>query len=150
MSIRSIDEIVKLSHSMKNPEKIAYKQLVKQLDPQIRERAKRYGSFVFRTPLMLWGSPVFIQSKVEKKLIKHYRRLGFDCYRKRDGDIIIRWRDDPDSNDESGVSSESSSDEEPMVDNSQSIGMPSRKEDSDSDSDNENNTMNVVVETGKK
>jgi len=149
MSIRSVDEIVKLSHSMKNPEKIAYKQLVKQLDPQIRERAKRYGSFVFRTPVMLWGSPVFIQSKVEKKLIKHYRSLGFDCYRKRDGDIIIRWRDDPDSEDETSGSSESS-DEATEDGSSNPLIMPSGKEDSDSDSDNENETMNVIVENCQK
>lgn len=148
MSIRSIDEIIKLSDLSKNPEKIAYKKLVKQLDPQIKERAKRYGSFVFRTPVMLWGSPVFDHSKVEKKLIKHYRTIGFDCYKLKDGDIVIRWRTDIESDEESSSSSDSSGDE--LDDETKKLGfLSTEKGESDSESEDRDTTMNVIVGNSK-
>lgn len=150
MSIRSIDEIIKLSDLSKNPEKIAYKKLVKQLDPQIKERARRYGSITFRTPVMLWGYPVFDKKKVERKIVKHYIKIGFEVTKKKDGDIVIRWQDDPDSDDDStGISSDEDPDDELEEEKNDKSKKKGKKYDSDSDSESEDTTMNVVVGNSK-
>ena len=154
MSIRSIDEIIKLSDLSKNPDKIAYKKLVKQLDPQIKERARRFGSITFRTPVMIWGYPVFDKKKVERKIIKHYTSIGFEVIKKKDGDIIIRWHDDPDSDEDSdsdgdSIISENTDDELEEEENDKSK-KKGKKSGSDSESEGEEDTtMNLVVGNSK-
>jgi hypothetical protein len=150
MSIRSIDEIIKLSDLSKNPEKIAYKKLVKQLDPQIKERARRFGSITFRTPVMLWGYPVFDKNKVERKIIKHYTSIGFEVVKKEDGDIIIRWHEDADSDEvsNSSGSDENTEDELEEEENAKS-NKKGKRYSSDSDSEGEDTIMNVVVGNSK-
>ena len=91
MSVRSVEEIIRLSDSHSNPNRIAYRHLIKQLDSQIRERAVRHGSLSFRTPSIIFGKPAFEKATVEKKIIKHYSRIGFVCGRTQDDDIIIKW-----------------------------------------------------------
>lgn len=104
MSVRSVEEIIRLSDSHSNPNRIAYKHLLKQLDSQIRERAVRHGSLSFRTPSILFGKPAFEKDAVEKKIVKHYSRIGFACYKNPEGDIIIRWKEEEhhDGQDENG------------------------------------------------
>jgi hypothetical protein len=95
MSVNSVEEIINLSESYSNPNRIAYKHLKKQLDSQIRERAVRHGSLSFRTPSILFGKPAFDKASVEKKIVKHYSKIGFACYREPGGgDIIIRWKEE--------------------------------------------------------
>ena len=97
MAIRSVDEIINLSDSSKNPEKLALKDLVKHIDPRIRDRATRHSSLHFKIPGIMWGQPVYDAQKVEKMIIRHYKRLGFRCERQDTLSIVIRWGDDQES-----------------------------------------------------
>lgn len=97
MAIRSVDEIINLSDSSKNPEKLALKDLVKHIDPRIRDRATRHTSLHFKIPGIMWGQPVYDAEKVEKMIIRHYKRIGFRCERQDTLSIVIRWGDDQES-----------------------------------------------------
>ncbi len=97
MAIRSVDEIINLSDSSKHPEKLAFKDLVKHIDPRIRERAPRHTSLHFKIPGILWGQPVFQASKVEKMILRHYKSIGFKCVRLGNREILIKWGNDDDS-----------------------------------------------------
>ena len=70
MAIRSVDEIINLSDSSKNPEKLAFKDLVQHIDPRIRGRAPRHNSLNFKIPGILWGQPVFDAERVEKMIVQ--------------------------------------------------------------------------------
>ncbi|CAN0550111.1 unnamed protein product, partial [Ectocarpus sp. 8 AP-2014] len=86
-----VDEIVNLSDSSKNPEKLAFKDLVQHIDPRIRVRAPRHNSLHFTIPGMLWGHPVFDADRVEKMIVHHYKRIGFQCVRLAKREILIQW-----------------------------------------------------------
>lgn len=152
MSVNSVQEIINLSESRSNPNRIAYRHLKKQLDFQIRERAVRYGSLSFRTPSILFGRPAFDKAQVESKILKHYARIGFACYREPGGDdIIIRWKeDDPEENeheDGSDTSEESESESGSTTDVGSSGGERGTNtfQGPDSDSDGEGDTTKHVV-----
>lgn len=158
MSVRSVEEIIRLSDSHSNPNRIAYKHLLKQLDYQIRERAVRHASLSFRTPSILFGKPAFEKDCVEKKIVKHYSRIGFSCYKNADGDIIIRWKEEEENyegKDEVGSngsttdsSSEEDSGSEPgsiRQDEGGKEPFPGSFSDADSDSDDEKDTSKRVV-----
>ena len=99
MAIRSVDEIINLSDSSKNPEKLAFKDLIKHIDPRIRDRAPRHTSLHFNIPGILWGQPVFDAKRVEKMIIRHYKSIGFTCVRLAPREIIIKWGDASDDDD---------------------------------------------------
>lgn len=99
MAIRSVDEIINLSDSSKNPEKLAFKDLIKHIDPRIRDRASRHTSLHFNIPGILWGQPVFDAKRVEKMIIRHYRSIGFTCDRLAPREILIKWGDTSDDDD---------------------------------------------------
>ena len=133
---------------------MAYRHLKKQLDSQIRERAVRHGSLSFRTPSILFGKPAFDKSYVEKRIIKHYARIGFACYRETGGDdIIIRWKEDnPEDNEyddgsETGSETESGSgtDHRSSDEESGTNRNDEKSPRSDSDSDTEKDTTKHVV-----
>lgn len=164
MSVRSVEEIIRLSDSHSNPNRIAYKHLLKQLDSQIRERAVRHGSLSFRTPSILFGKPAFEKDSVEKKIVKHYSRIGFACYKNLDGDIIIRWKEEETheaqedvgsngSTSDSGSDIESGSEpgsfeQDQGQDQDQDRKGSNSNPDSDSDSDDGKDTSKrVVIET---
>ena len=88
MAIRSVDEIINLSDSSKNPEKLAFKDLVQHIDPRIRGRAPRHNSLNFKIPGILWGQPVFDADRVEKMIVHHYKRIGFKCVRLAKREIL--------------------------------------------------------------
>ncbi len=95
MAVSSVDEIINLSESFSNPNRMAYKHLKKQLDAQIRERAVRHNSVSFRTPSIMFGKPAFDRAAVQKRLIRHYSRIGFACYREPGAeDVVIRWKEE--------------------------------------------------------
>lgn len=111
MAIRSVDEIINLSDSSKNPEKLAFKDLIQHIDPRIRERAPRHISLNFTIPGILWGQPVFDADRVGKMIVRHYRRMGFECVTLNKRDILIKWgeeQDEQEEGDEHGSSDESS------------------------------------------
>ena len=139
MSIKSVHDIISLSDSRGNPDKLAYKHLIKQLDVQIREHAQSHGSLTFQTPSIIWGKPMFDCKKVEKRIMKHYSGIGFDTSKDDNNDVVIRWRDDvnqEEESEESGESSEESSEEEtPIIDSS------------DSESDIGDQKKDIVIET---
>lgn len=138
MAIRSVDEIINLSDSSKNPEKLAFKDLVKHIDPRIRERAPRHTNLHFVIPGILWGQPVFDAGKVEKMIVRHYTSMGFKCTRLGQRQIKIQWRDDnsqqskrTDSESESESDSNSGSDSESESESdqvSESSGKPDSSE----------------------
>lgn len=155
MSINSVEEIINLSESYSNPDRIAYKHLKKQLDCQIRERAVRHSSLTFQTPSILFGKPAFDKSFVERKIIKHYSRIGFACYKDpRGNDIVIRWKEDgPDEDEEeNGTNSSSSDSESGSTNGTDSCSYTKTSNDtveSDSGSESEeqkNMTKHVVIE----
>lgn len=156
MSVRSVEEIIRLSDSHSNPNRIAYKHLLKQLDSQIRERAVRHGSLSFRTPSILFGKPAFEKSAVEKKIVKHYSRIGFACYKNADGDIIIRWKEEEDNQegqdevDSNGSTTDFDSEEDPSsepgsIEQDQCGNGSLSGPDSDSD-DGKDTSKRVVIE----
>ena len=111
MAIRSVDEIINLSDSSKNPEKLAFKDLIKHIDPRIRDRASRHTSLHFNIPGILWGQPVFDAKRVEKMIIRHYRSIGFTCVRLAPREILIKWGDASDDDDrQAGSHSDDDSD----------------------------------------
>ena len=71
MTIKSINDIIFLSDSNVNPDKMAYKHLIKQIDTQILDQCQSQGSLTFQTPSIIWGKPMFESKKVEKKIVKH-------------------------------------------------------------------------------
>jgi len=153
MSINSVEEIINLSESYSNPDRIAYRHLKKQLDYQIRERAVRHSSITFQTPSILFGKPAFDKTSVERRIIKHYSRIGFACYKDPLGnDIVIRWKEEePDAEEEENGTNSSSSDSESgsMSGNDSSTPKDAGGPDSDSDSDSDeqkNMTKHVVIE----
>lgn len=154
MSVNSVQEIINLSESRSNPNRIAYKHLKKQLDIQIRERAVRYGSLSFRTPSILFGRPAFDKCHVESKILKHYSRIGFTCYREPGGDdIIIRWKEDEPEGKGHVNGSETSDDSESESESSTYSGSSgegrgtntAQGSDSDSDKDGDGDTTKHVV-----
>ena len=138
MSIKSVHDIISLSDSRGNPDKLAYKHLIKQLDVQIREHAQSHGSLTFQTPSIIWGKPMFDCKKVEKRIMKHYSGIGFDTSKDDNNDVVIRWKEEVNQEEESEEeSSESSESEEKEEEEGSSSG-------SDSDEDQ---TKNIVIET---
>lgn len=126
MAIRSVDEIINLSDSSKNPEKLAFKDLVKHIDPRIRDRAPRHNSLHFSIPGILWGQPVFSAHKVQKMIVRHYTSIGFRCVKLDNRELIIKWGDDDSQSQGSHDSADQDSD--------------STSTDSDGDSDSDGAT----------
>lgn len=146
MSIKSVQEILKLSDSHSNPNQISYRHLVKQLDSQIRERALRHSNLSFRTPSILFGKPAFDKINVEKKLIKHYKKIGFTCYKDIDGDINIRWKDEePDEDGANYVSDETSESEEETFSSMEFKNEEEEGSSSSSGSDDEEGSRKTIV-----
>ncbi|AAK14528.1 EsV-1-110 [Ectocarpus siliculosus virus 1] len=155
MAIRSVDEIINLSDSSKNPEKLAYKDLVQHIDPRIRGRAPRHSSLHFKIPGILWGQPVFDADRVEKMIVHHYKRMGFQCVRLAKREILIQWgeggqRDEEvgrhDSTEDSTESSDTdSADSTESSETGTSEGIKST-DSSDGEDSRENNTKCVTVE----
>lgn len=158
MAIRSVDEIINLSDSSKNPEKLAFKDLIQHIDPRIRERAPRHISLNFTIPGILWGQPVFDADRVGKMIVRHYRRIGFECVRLNKRDILIKWGeeeeeqqgDEHDSSDESSdCSTDSDTDSTESTESSETGTTQSAAETtdlSDNDHDESNKTKCVTVE----
>lgn len=131
MAIRSVDEIINLSDLSKIPEKLAFKDLVKIIDPRIRDRAPRHSSLHFKIPGMLWGQPVFNADRVEKMIVRHYRNIGFKCARMENREILIKWGD-ADSKDADDTSADNS--------DTDSDGDNESESESDTDGDTEGDT----------
>ena len=159
MAIRSVDEIINLSDSSKNPEKLAFKDLVKHIDPRIRDRAPRHTSLRFKIPGILWGQPVFDADRVEKMIVRHYKGIGFKCVRLGDGEIVIKWGDDDaqeyeasngadeastDSDSDSDSDSASATDSDDSTESSEETTTDS--ETTDSEKDDDSKTKCVTVE----
>lgn len=142
MSIRSVNEIISLSDSHGNPDKIAYKHLIKQIDIQIREHAHSHGSITFQTPNIIWGKPMFDCKKVEKKLMKHYTSIGFSTFNNEKGEVIIKWLEDVDPKSESDTD-ESVSESEEEEEETDLIG----EESSESEKEEEESVKKIPVET---
>ena len=110
MAIRSVEEIINLSDSSQIPEKLAFEDLVKHIDPRIRERAPRHNSLHFKIPGILWGQPVFDAKRVEKMIYRHYKSIGFKCTKLDDREIIIKWgKTDSEHSDQSSGQGDTSS-----------------------------------------
>lgn len=163
MSIRSVNEIINLSDSSRNPEKLAFKDLVKHIDPRIRDRAPRHTSLAFNIPGILWGQPVFDADKVEKMIIRHYKSMGFSCARLAKREILIKWSADDDGDDgdhdnntdgttpttDSDTDASSTSGEEDEKDGqsqSETHSDTDSDDSDDSDDDDTENTKCVTVE----
>ena len=167
MAIRSVDEIINLSDSSKNPEKLAFKDLVKHIDPRIRERAPRHNSLHFIIPGILWGQPVFSANKVQKMIVRHYKSIGFRCVRLDNREIIIKWGDDDSQSqgshdsdqDSDSTSTDSGGDSDGETDSSdgsndstgssesaETSGTDVNTTDSDDDGDEDSKTKCVTVE----
>jgi hypothetical protein len=160
MAIRSVDEIINLSDSSKNPEKLAFKDLVKHIDPRVRERAPRHTSLHFKIPGMLWGQPVYDAYKVEKMIVRHYKSIGFKCDRLGEREILIKWGEDDSyhseaSRDAGGASASSDSDDTDSSEESESAGSTASSEeettdsettDSDGNDESGDTTKNVTIE----
>lgn len=168
MAIRSVDEIINLSDSSTNPEKLAFKDLVKHIDPRIRGRAPRHNSLNFKIPGILWGQPVFDADKVEKMIVHHYRKIGFKCVRLAKRELLIQWGEgegEEESNDTDSADSTESSDTgtseaaestastasastapTDSTDSSDSADSADSSDSSDSDDSTENKTKCVTVE----
>ncbi|CAN0247165.1 unnamed protein product [Ectocarpus sp. 6 AP-2014] len=154
MAIRSVDEIVNLSDSSKNPEKLAFKDLVQHIDPRIRVRAPRHHSLHFKIPGMLWGQPVFDADRVEKMIVHHYKRMGFQCVRLAKREILIKWGEggegeeggNHDSTDDSTPSSDTDSADSTESSDTGTSEATESTDSSDGDDSHENNTKCVTVE----
>ena len=158
MAIRSVDEIINLSDSSKNPEKLAFKDLVQHIDPRIRGRAPRHNSLNFKIPGILWGQPVFDAERVEKMIVHHYKKIGFKCVRLAKRELLIQWGESEaeESNDTDSAKEEAdptdsadstnSSDSSDSPDSSDSSDASDSSDSSDSDGGNENKTKCVTVE----
>ena len=156
MAIRSVDEIINLSDSSKNPEKLAFKDLVKHIDPRIRERAPRHNSLHFKIPGILWGQPVFDAERVGKLIVRHYRRIGFECVRVDKREILIKWgeeeeqegEDDGSEDDSTEVSTDSDTDssDSTETETTQSSESTDSSDNSDNDENDSNETKCVTVE----
>lgn len=166
MAIRSVDEIINLSDSSKNPEKLAFKDLVKHIDPRIRDRAPRHSRLNFKIPGILWGQPVYDADRVTKMIVRHYEHIGFKCVKLDKREILIKWgegEDDPEddedgSDDDSGVSSEDSTDsgdtdsakstessETGTTESAESTTESAESTDSSDDNDDESNKTKCVT-----
>lgn len=154
MAIRSVEEIINLSDSSKNPEKLAFKDLVQHIDPRIRERARRHNSLNFKIPGILWGQPVFNADRVEKMIVHHYKSIGFKCVRLAKREILIQWgeggdEEEDDKGDSADDSTESSDTDSADSTESSETGTSDATESTDSsdgDDSHENNTKCVTVE----
>ena len=155
MAIRSVDEIINLSDSSKNPEKLAFKDLVQHIDPRIRGRAPRHNSLNFKIPGILWGQPVFDADRVEKMIVHHYKRIGFKCVRLAKREILIQWgegggeEEEDDKRDSADDSTESSDTDSVDSTESSETGTSEATEStnsSDSNDSHENDTKCVTVE----
>lgn len=157
MAIRSVDEIINLSDSSKNPEKLAFKDLIKHIDPRIRERAKRHTSLNFNIPGILWGQPVFDADRVGKMIVRHYKRIGFECVKLDKRDILIKWGEEEDEEEEgndgspddsSECSTDSDTDSAESTESSETGTTRSDEttDSSDDDDDESNKTKCVTVE----
>ena len=155
MAIRSVDEIINLSDSSKNPEKLAFKDLVQHIDPRIRGRAPRHNSLNFKIPGILWGQPVFDADRVEKMIVHHYKRIGFKCVRLAKREILIQWgegggeEEEDDKRDSADDSTESSDTDSVDSTESSETGTSEATESTDSSDSNdshENDTKCVTVE----
>lgn len=170
MAIRSVDEIINLSDSSKNPEKLAFKDLVKHIDPRIRERAPRHTSLHFKIPGILWGQPVFDAGRVERMIVRHYKRIGFKCEKLDNREILIKWgqeeeeyegtgteqhdqgteastdSDDSDDDDNDDDDTHSSSDGSSVETTTSSDSSETTDSDRDDGNNAENNTKCVTVE----
>ncbi|CAM9107197.1 unnamed protein product [Ectocarpus sp. 12 AP-2014] len=157
MAIRSVDEIINLSDSSKNPEKPAFKDLVQHIDPRIRERAPRHTSLNFKIPGILWGQPVFDADRVASMIVRHYKRLGFQCVKFDKREILIKWgqaedrpgEDEDDTQDSAESSSDSSDTDSGKSTEPSETGTTESAETTDtSDNDDEeaNKTKCVTVE----
>ncbi|CAM9465601.1 unnamed protein product [Ectocarpus sp. 13 AM-2016] len=157
MAIRSVDEIINLSDSSKNPEKLAFKDLVQHIDPRIRERAPRHNSLNFKIPGILWGQPVFNADRVEKMIVHHYNSIGFKCVRLAKREILIQWgeggggeeEEEDDKHDSADDSTESSDTDSADSTESSETGTSEATESTDSsdgDDSHENKTKCVTVE----
>lgn len=174
MAIRSVDEIINLSDSSKNPEKLAFKDLIKHIDPRIRDRAPRHTSLHFNIPGILWGQPVYDAKRVKKMIIRHYKSIGFTCVELAPREILIKWGDASDDDDsqadshfddgsggdtdgntdtetvssdeDEGSPAEESPETRESADSSETETSSSSTTDSDADGDNACNTKCVTVE----
>ncbi|CAN0562772.1 unnamed protein product [Ectocarpus sp. 12 AP-2014] len=157
MAIRSVDEIINLSDSSKNPEKLAFKDLVQHIDPRIRGRAPRHNSLNFKIPGILWGQPVFNADRVEKMIVHHYNSIGFKCVRLAKREILIQWgegggeeeEEKDDKHDSADDCTESSDTDSADSTESSETGTSEATESTDSsdgDDSRENKTKCVTVE----
>ncbi|CAM9100838.1 unnamed protein product [Ectocarpus sp. 8 AP-2014] len=156
MAIRSVDEIINLSDSSKNPERLAFKDLVQHIDPRIRECAPRHNRLHFTIPGILWGQPVFNADRVEKMIIRHYNSIGFKCVRLNKREILIRWgeggeqegqNDKHDSSDDSAESSDIDSVDSTESSETGTSESTESTDSSDGDDSHENKTKCVTVES---
>lgn len=134
MAIRSVDEILNLSDSSRNPEKLAFKDLVQHIDPRIRERAPRHCSLNFKIPGILWGQPVFDADRVGKMIGRHYKNMGFKCVKLGKREILIKWGEGGEKEEEDRNGSDDDSRESP--------------EDSTEGSDTDSTNSTLSSETG--
>ncbi|CAN0550771.1 unnamed protein product, partial [Ectocarpus sp. 8 AP-2014] len=153
-----VDEIVNLSDSSKNPEKLAFKDLVQHIDPRIRVRAPRHNSLHFKIPGMLWGHPVFDADRVEKMIVHHYKRMGFQCVRLAKREILIQWGEgggeeeeeeeggNYDSTDDSTASSDTDSADSTESSETATSEATESTDSSNGDDSHENKTKCVTVE----
>ncbi|CAM9094638.1 unnamed protein product [Ectocarpus sp. 12 AP-2014] len=163
MAIRSVDEIINLSDSSKIPEKLAFKDLVKIIDPRIRDRAPRHTSLHFKIPGMLWGQPVYNAEKVEKMILRHYKSIGFKCAHLENREILIKWGGDADAHDPddastnddtesdetgsaTGFESGSESGSEPGSESTNTDSADTQDSENENDQDGSANTKCVTVE----
>lgn len=104
--IRSVEEIVDISESKNTPNRMAYKYVVKQVDKMVRARAvdQQYDA-VFEVPAMVLYQPYFERDVVAKKVVRHYRRIGFKCDMKG-FQIVLKWAKNVESESESESDSE--------------------------------------------
>lgn len=89
--IRSVEEIIDISESKRTPNKLAYRYIINKVDKLLRTRAidQQYDA-TFEVPGMILYQPSFDRSVVTKKIVGHYRKIGFQCDMEC-FQIVIRW-----------------------------------------------------------
>jgi len=135
--IKNVEEIIKISESHETPNLLACKYIRKNVDNLIRSRAVNHKYITFEIPAMIVSNPHYDRERVTKKIVSHYKKLGFVCS-SDEYNVNISWDIEKEDKEEEEEESDEDDDEE-LDDDSDN------PRDEDSDEEENKETRKIVL-----
>ena len=123
--IKNVEEIIKISESHETPNLLACKYIRKNVDNLIRSRAVNHKYITFEIPAMIVSNPHYDRERVTKKIVSHYKKLGFICS-SDEYNVNISW--DIEKEEKEEEEEESDEDDEELEDDSDNSHEDSEEE----------------------